>query len=144
MWFIYLRAKRNTLLWVLVCFHQTGKKGTLSVSLSPICGEIFERLIFNKLLNFLLENNLILPNQSVFKRGDSCLNLLLSITHEIYNSFDDGLELRNIFLDNSNTHKSILFWIVVKWYTLVTSYTSHLVFLVIENKALFFYGQTSE
>ena len=63
--------------------------------------------------------------------------------HEIYNSFDDGLELRNIFLGNSKafdkvTHKSILFWIVVKWYTLVTSYTSHLVFLVIENKALFF------
>ena len=85
----------------------------------------------------------------MFKPGDSCLNLLLSITHEIYNSFDDGLELKNIFLDNSKafdkvTHKSIIFWIVVKWYTLVTSYTSHLVFLVIENKALFFYGQTSE
>ena len=39
------------------------------VSLLPICGEIFERLIFNKLFNFLLENNLILPNQSVFKPG---------------------------------------------------------------------------
>ena len=32
----------------------------------------------------------ISPNQSGFKPGDSCTNQLLTITHEIYKSFDKG------------------------------------------------------
>ena len=36
------------------------------------------------MFSFFLANNLLAPNQSGFKPGDSCLNQLLSITHEIY------------------------------------------------------------
>ena len=43
----------------------------------------------------------ISSNQSGFKLGDSCINQLLSITHEIYKSFDVGLEVRSVFLDIS-------------------------------------------
>ena len=89
-------------------------KNCRPVSLLPICGKIFERLIYNELFNFLLRINLISPNQSGFKPGDSCINQLLSITHEIYNSFDEGLEVRSVFLDISKTfdkvwHKGLLF-----------------------------------
>ena len=95
-------------------FDKKILKNYSPVSLLPICGKIFERLIFNELFNFLLENNLISPNQSGFKPGDSCINQLLSITHEIYNSFDEGLELRSVFLDISKAfdkvcHKGLLF-----------------------------------
>ena len=38
------------------------------------------------------ENNLISPDESGFKLRDSCINQLLSITHEIRKSFDDGLQ----------------------------------------------------
>ena len=102
----------------IVPIHKKGDKQILKnyrpVSLLPICGKIFERLIFNELFNFLLENNLILPNQSGFKPGDSCINQLLSITHKIYNSFDEGLEVRSVFLDISKAfdkvwHKGLLF-----------------------------------
>ena len=77
-------------------------------------GKIFERLIFNELFNFFLENNLISPNQSGIKRGDSCINQLVSITPEIYNSFDEGLEVRSVFFDISKVfdkvwHKGLLF-----------------------------------
>ena len=34
------------------------------VSLLPICGKIFERLIFNEMFIFFLANNLLAPNQS--------------------------------------------------------------------------------
>ena len=50
-------------------------------------------------LKFFTENNLISQNQSGFKPGDSCTNQLLSITHQIYKSFDDGHEVRSVFLD---------------------------------------------
>ena len=44
-----------------------------------------------------MENDLISQNQSGFKPDDSCINQLLSITHEIYKSFDDGWEVRGFF-----------------------------------------------
>ena len=68
------------------------------MSLLPICDKIFERLIYNSLFDFFIANELISPNQSGFKTGDSCINQLLSITHKIYKSFDDGYEVRGIFL----------------------------------------------
>ena len=85
----------------IVPIHKKGDKQILKkyrpVSLLSICGKIFERLIFNELLNFLLENNLISPDQSGFKPEESCINQLLPTTHEIYNSFDEGLEVRSVF-----------------------------------------------
>ena len=50
---------------------------------------------------FFIENDLISSNQSGFKPGDSCINQLLSITHDIYQSLDQGYEVRDVFLDIS-------------------------------------------
>ena len=66
------------------------------------------------MFSFSLENNLVSPNQSGFKPGDSCINQLLSITHEIFQSFDEGFEVRSVFLDISKTfdkvwHKGLIF-----------------------------------
>ena len=50
-------------------------------------------------------NNLISQNPTGFKPGDLCINQLISITHEIYQSFQDGLEVRGVFLDISRLLK---------------------------------------
>ena len=50
---------------------------------------------------FFNENNLISPKQSGFKPGDSCFNQLISITHEMYESLDEGLDVRSAFLEIS-------------------------------------------
>ena len=71
------------------------------VSLLPICSKIFERIIYDNMLKYFLDNNLISPKQSGFRPGDSCINQLLSITHDIFTSFDYGLEVRGVFLDIS-------------------------------------------
>ena len=54
------------------------------ISLLPIFGKIFEKIIFNKIYSFLLEEKLLNPNQSGFRPSDSCINQLLAITHEIF------------------------------------------------------------
>ena len=77
------------------------------VSLLPICGKILERLVLNEILKFFLGNRLISFSQSGFKPGDSCINQLLSITHEIYSSFDEGLEVRIVFLDIAKTFDKV-------------------------------------
>ena len=46
-----------------------------------------------------IESKLIAANQSGLKPGDSCINQLIAITHEIYHSFDAGYEVRGVFLD---------------------------------------------
>ena len=66
---------------IIVPVHKRGYKQILQnyrpASLLPIYGKFFERTIFNEVFNFLLENNLISPNQSGFKPRDSCINQLL-------------------------------------------------------------------
>ena len=74
-------------------------KNYLPVSLLPIFEKILERLIFEEMFPFFIENKLLATNQSGFKPGDSCINQLIAITHKIYHSFDEGYEVRGIFLD---------------------------------------------
>ena len=69
--------------------------------------KVFERLIYNSLSEYFIENVLISPNQSGFKPGGSCTNQLISITHEIYQSFDDGFEVRGVFLDISKAFDKV-------------------------------------
>ena len=54
-----------------------------------------------KCAHFFTKNDLISSNQSGFKQGDSCINQLLSITHDIYQSLDQGYEVRGVFLNIS-------------------------------------------
>ena len=66
------------------------------------------------MFSFFSENDLISPKQSRFKPGDSCTNQLLSIAHEILSAFDDGHEVRGVFLDISRAfdrvgHECLLF-----------------------------------
>ena len=42
----------------------------------------------NEMCSFFTENDLISSNQSGFKQEDSCINQLLSITHDIYQYLD--------------------------------------------------------
>ena len=53
------------------------------------------------MLSFFLENDLISPKQSDFRTGDSCINQLLSINHDILSAFDIGLDVRGLLLDVS-------------------------------------------
>ena len=72
--------------------HEKGYKQTVNiyqpVLLLPVCGKIFERLIFNSLYKYLDSNKLLSFHQSGFQSSDSCVNQLLSIVHKLYKAFD--------------------------------------------------------
>ena len=95
----------------IVPIHKNGDKQTLknyrSVSLLSVCGKTLERLMFNEMFKFFIVNELISSNQSGFKLGDSCVNQLVSITHEIYKSFDEGHEVRGVFVDISKAFDKV-------------------------------------
>ena len=77
------------------------------VSLLLICAKIFERIIYSRIFEYFIENNLITENQSAFKPRDSCINQLLSIKHDIYESLDDGFEVKGVFLDISKVFDKV-------------------------------------
>ena len=72
------------------------------ISLLPICGKLFEKIIFN--------------NQSGFRPGDSTTNQLLYLVNEIHEAFENSksLEIRAVFLDISKAfdkvwHEGLIF-----------------------------------
>ena len=86
------------------------------ISLLPIFGKMFERVIYNSLFNYFQSNRLFTPSQSGFLPGDSCIAQLLSIIHEIQTAFDENptVDVRGVFLDISKAfdkvwHDGIIF-----------------------------------
>ena len=87
-------------------FRLNGKKATFSLVTKKATNKTLKITV--QYLYFLFQtNSLLAPDQSGFKPGDSCINQLLSITHEIYSSFDDGFEVRSVFLDISKAFDKV-------------------------------------
>ena len=59
------------------------------------------------MFKFFVENKPISSSRYDFKPGDSCINQLLSTTHEIYGSFHESLEVRSVLLDISKTFDKV-------------------------------------
>ena len=95
----------------VVPIHKDSDKQTTKnyrpISLLPITGEVLDRLLYDRMFEFFTENNSISYNQSGFKPGDSCVNQLLSTSHEIYHTFYDNLEMRAVFLDISKAFDKV-------------------------------------
>ena len=54
--------------------NKQSLKNYMPISLLPTCSKIFERLICNEMFTFFTEKNVISPNQTRFRPGDSCVN----------------------------------------------------------------------
>ena len=93
--------------------HKKGSKQLVtnyrSISLLPICGKIFERIIFKHLYNYLASNDLIIKNQSGFRPGDSSVTQLIELVNDIHKCFDQrkSLEVRAVFVDISKAFDKV-------------------------------------
>ena len=79
--------KKGTIAPIFKKGDKQNIKNYRPVYLLPICSKIFDRIIYDNMLKYFLDNNLISPKQSGFRPGDSCINQLLSITHDVSTSF---------------------------------------------------------
>ena len=86
-------------------FRQNGKLCSTNSQKKMI--KKSERIIYNRIFEYLLENNLITENQCGFKPRDCCVNQLLLITHDIHKSFDDGLKVKGVFFDISKAFDKV-------------------------------------
>ena len=87
--------------------HKKNEKNIKSnyrpISLLPIFGKVLEKLMYDSLYSHLVSCDLLNPNQSGFRPGDSTVNQLISITHTIFKAFDCNppLDVRSVYLDIS-------------------------------------------
>ena len=97
----------------IIIVYKRGNKQLITnyrpVSLFPIYGKVFEKIIFNSLFVVWNNNNQLNSNLSGFRPGDSCVHQLISITHDIYKAFhaNPSLEVRRFFLDFSKTFDKV-------------------------------------
>ena len=69
---------------------QSPNHEKLSTYLAPpnFVGKFLKKIIFDEIYEHLTANKLLSDKQSGFRPGDSTINQLLSITHDIYNAFE--------------------------------------------------------
>ena len=103
------------------------------ISLLPTFANSFEKIIFNRICNFLSEEELLNPNQSGFRPSDSCINQLLAITPEIFEAFNCNphLEVRSVSLDISKAFDKV--WLEGLLYKLKTMGISGEFYNLLEN-----------
>ena len=73
----------------------------LPISLFPIFGKIYKKVIYNSIFNYFSSNQFLTPFLSSFFSGDSCIAQLLPIIHKIQTLFDENhtVDVGGVFLD---------------------------------------------
>ena len=79
------------------------------ISLLPIFGKMFERVIYNSLFNYFQSSILFAPSQSGFHPGDLCIAQILSLINEIQIAFLENptVDVRGVFLDISKAFDKV-------------------------------------
>ena len=104
----------------IVPIHKKGDKQIVDnyrpVSIHHIFSNVFEKILFNSIFEYLQENYLFCDNQSGFRPSNSCEHQLLSIVHDIYASFDcnQPTDVIGVFTDISKVfdrvwHKELIY-----------------------------------
>jgi hypothetical protein len=79
--------------------NKTDPANYRPISLTSHVTKIFERVIRNRLVAFLEDNNLISSTQHGFRKGRSCLTQLLQHYDRILKNLNEGFETDVIYLD---------------------------------------------
>ena len=105
---------------VVPVFKNKGDKSVAKncgpVSLLTVFFKMFEKCLYDTIYSYFEKSSLFSNGQSGFRKGDSCVSQLLSISHDILKDFDlnPPLDTRGVFLDisktfNRNWHDGLLF-----------------------------------
>ena len=93
--------------------HKKGNKSEISnyrpISLLCNMSKVLEKVVYKRLYDYLMENNLLIEQNSGFKKNDSTINQLLKIVHQIYVDINEGKDTCLVFLDVSKAFDKV--WI---------------------------------
>lgn len=84
------------------------------ISLLACPSKVMERIVFNTMYEYFIANDLLIKENSGFKKNDSTINQLVHIVHNIYKGLDDKKDVCMVFLDISKAfdrvyHEGLIF-----------------------------------
>ena len=81
--------------------HKKGNKSEISnyrpISLLCNISKVLEKVVYKRLYDYLMDNNLLIEQNSGFKKHDSAINQLLKIVHQIHVDINDGKDTCLVF-----------------------------------------------
>ena len=77
----------------------TDPKMFRSISLLPIVSKIIEKVVHDRTMNYLTENNILYSYQSGFRKNHSTDAFPSYLTYKILTSFDSGVLTGKILID---------------------------------------------
>ena len=86
------------------------------ISVLNIFSKIFERLMYNKLIQFLDQYNVLYQNQFGFRQGHSTHHALITLVDNITKSLDNDDIVIGVFLDLKKTFDTVNHKILLKVY----------------------------
>ena len=84
------------------------------ISILNIFSKIFERFMYNKLIQFLYQYNVLYQNQFGFRQGHPTHHALITLVDNITKSLDDGDIVIEIFLDLKKSFDTVNHKILLK------------------------------
>ena len=97
---------------------KTGDKSELSnyrpISILPCFSKILERIMYNRLINYLSENNLLFQKQFGFQASKSTDHAILELSDQIHDSFERNIFTLGIFIDLSKAFDTVNHQILLK------------------------------
>ena len=90
--------------------YKSGKKYVLNyrpISV-PLCfSKILERIMYNRLYNYLNENEILNDKQFGFRAGHSTEDAILELTNQVNNAFDNNNFVLGVFIDLSKAFDTV-------------------------------------
>ena len=83
------------------------------ISLLPSLSKIFESVIFDQLLNYFIENNLLRMEQFGFRPGHSTELAAVKLVHHLISEMDNNNTPVNIYIDLSKAFDTLNYFILL-------------------------------
>ena len=90
---------------------KSGKKELLTnyrpISVLSCFSKILERIMYNRVYNYLNDNNLLFHKQFGFRKGHSTDHALIKLIDSIYDSFNQNKYTLGVFIDLSKAFDTV-------------------------------------
>ena len=77
------------------------------ISILPCFSKILERIMYNRIYNYLTANNILYNKQFGFQKQHSTEHAIIQLTNEILNSFEQNLLTLGVFIDLSKAFDTV-------------------------------------
>ena len=95
----------------ITALHKKGNKRKVEnyrpISLTAVCCKIMESIIRDKIINYMIKNNLFADQQHGFVPNRSCMTQLICVLEDWTKWIDEGHNIDTIFLDFQKAFDSV-------------------------------------